>query len=647
MTEPSDTSSSDTASSSAPPHPPEAPIGGFLAGCLRLAVLLGGALLGQVLAWKHLTHNQVASPGIAVATWFWFGLVYAGLVAAFLMPAALSARAWRRFAKTRRSGVDEERSAWCVGVWAFWTVYLGFGLLYGLTYEQTLIWSPQTWVGMTLYLLMSAMLIALVVALLVRVAGGGIARLARAGAVPLLVAFAVALAIQVATSFLIEAEAPARLNRAAAAVVEVVPPTTDGRGQPAGPTESVEASAPADFTPEDPVFPARHVMLIGLDGLDPVLVQRLVAEGRLPNFERRMSEGVFAPLATLPDANSAVIWGTIYSGRSPRAHGIHDFYRIQMPGLGPGLFPVHRVWFKELAGLLESVGLARRVPIQRADLRRFPVWEIIDRFGVSTGVVDGYLYSNPAIPLDTEESFFLAYGADWFTGELLAGRAAAEGLVDYMRPVDLLPRESLPTESDFDWQSRVAVELMASGKQPRFLNLYAHEPDALQHEAWRGLEPERYPFPPEEGDRQAIEAKHEDFDRFLGELERAADPDTVFVLVSDHGHVATMVHALDSQHRHGPPGVVMIWGTGVKAGAELESPHVVDVVPTLLALLGLPVAQDLEGRVWTEAFSAELLSLAARSIATYEGLWSAPVGSDRDEAARRRELEKLDDMGYI
>lgn len=593
-------------------------------GALRLGLVLGGGAIGQTLVWLHLRHNEVASASIAVAAWFWFGLIFTAFCSGFVLVGAMGEWSIRRLRGVERRVDERLQSAWCTGLWSFLVVYLGFGLLYGLTYEQTLLWSPQTWVGMTLYLLVFSATLAVLLAVGLWILRRWVARIARARITSIAAVLGGALLVLVGTALWTETPRPTPLHRAGGAAVQVAPVSAEGNS-----------------------LPARNVVLIGLDGLDPHVIHRLVADGRLPHFAERMQNGVFAPLATLPDANSAVIWATIYSGRSPRAHGIHDFYRIQLPGTGQGFFPVHRVWFKELAGLLESVGLARRMPIQRGDLRRFPLWEIVDRFGVSTGVIDGYLYSNPAIAFDTEQSFFVAYGADGFTAELDAGRIPAEELIEYMRPVDLLPRERLPREADFDWQARVALELMREGRQPRFLNIYAHEPDALQHESWRGLEPERYPFPPEDGDLDAIVRKHEHFDRFLGELQEVAAPGTVFVLVSDHGHVATMVHALDSQHRHGPPGVALIWGAGVEAGATLEAPHVLDVAPTVLALLGLPVPRDYEGRAWTEAFSGDLTALATRSIPTYEGLWAPPVGSERDEASRRRELQKLEAMGYL
>ena len=47
-------------------------------------------------------------------------------------------------------------------------------------------------------------------------------------------------------------------------------------------------------------------------------------------------------------------------------------------------------------------------------------------------------------------------------------------------------------------------------------------------------------------------------------------------------------------------GGLLAVGDGIKEGAVLSSASVLDVAPTILYLMGLPVARDMEGRVLTE-----------------------------------------------
>jgi hypothetical protein len=53
-------------------------------------------------------------------------------------------------------------------------------------------------------------------------------------------------------------------------------------------------------------------------------------------------------------------------------------------------------------------------------------------------------------------------------------------------------------------------------------------------------------------------------------------------------------------HAGAPDGFLLAVGDGIKAGAVVSNGSVLDVTPTILYLMGLPVARDMEGRVLTE-----------------------------------------------
>ena len=60
---------------------------------------------------------------------------------------------------------------------------------------------------------------------------------------------------------------------------------------------------------------------------------------------------------------------------------------------------------------------------------------------------------------------------------------------------------------------------------------------------------------------------------------------------------------------HHPDGIFMIKGPGIRQGERLGHVQLVDLVPTMLYQLGMPVGLDLEGRVIEEAFTAEHLKV--------------------------------------
>ena len=70
---------------------------------------------------------------------------------------------------------------------------------------------------------------------------------------------------------------------------------------------------------------AKKVLVLGIDGMDPKLLQTFLDEGMLPNFERLIAEGDYKPLQTSMPPQSPVAWSTFITGMDPGGHGIFDF----------------------------------------------------------------------------------------------------------------------------------------------------------------------------------------------------------------------------------------------------------------------------------------------------------------------------------
>jgi hypothetical protein len=70
---------------------------------------------------------------------------------------------------------------------------------------------------------------------------------------------------------------------------------------------------------------SRRVVILGLDGMDPGLLTKLMRDGRMPNFEKLARRGVFRPLDTSVPSMSPVAWSTFATGVDASRHGIYDF----------------------------------------------------------------------------------------------------------------------------------------------------------------------------------------------------------------------------------------------------------------------------------------------------------------------------------
>ncbi len=72
--------------------------------------------------------------------------------------------------------------------------------------------------------------------------------------------------------------------------------------------------------------PARLVVL-GFDGADAKLTEKLIAEGKLPNLEALSRDGGYARLSPTVPAQTPVSWATFTTGRDPGGTQIFDFLR--------------------------------------------------------------------------------------------------------------------------------------------------------------------------------------------------------------------------------------------------------------------------------------------------------------------------------
>jgi predicted AlkP superfamily phosphohydrolase/phosphomutase len=130
---------------------------------------------------------------------------------------------------------------------------------------------------------------------------------------------------------------------------------------------------------------ARKVVVLGVDGLDPTLLQQFVAQGKLPNFEKLLAEGDFKPLQTTVAAQSPVAWSTFITGMDPGGHGIFDFVHRDPATMLPHLSMSRAV----PAG--KSLPLGRwRIPLTggRVELLRdgTAFWELLGQDGVPTTI---------------------------------------------------------------------------------------------------------------------------------------------------------------------------------------------------------------------------------------------------------------------
>lgn len=108
------------------------------------------------------------------------------------------------------------------------------------------------------------------------------------------------------------------------------------------------------------------------------------------------------------------------------------------------------------------------------------------------------------------------------------------------------------------------------------------------------------------------------------------------MVLSDHGW------SFDGHLHYGSPdGIVIFSGPAFRAGIDLADVGIEDVLPTVLAAIGVPVSSELAGRVVSEALAP---GVSVETVATY-GPPAPAAALERDED--RRQLERLRALGYV
>jgi predicted AlkP superfamily phosphohydrolase/phosphomutase len=124
------------------------------------------------------------------------------------------------------------------------------------------------------------------------------------------------------------------------------------------------------------VAPVRRVLVLGLDGLSPELVEPMLEAGELPALARLRAAGGYARVATTYPAQTPVAWSSFATGVNPGGHGIFDFLR------------------RDPATYLPDLALNRYeqknafVPPKAVNLRGgTPLWELLSAAGIPSTVL--------------------------------------------------------------------------------------------------------------------------------------------------------------------------------------------------------------------------------------------------------------------
>jgi predicted AlkP superfamily phosphohydrolase/phosphomutase len=377
--------------------------------------------------------------------------------------------------------------------------------------------------------------------------------------------------------------------------------------------------------------PSPRVFLLLFDGASLEYIWTRAAEGRLPNFARLIESGAAIDLATIRPTQPDPVWAAVATGMYPAKNGVRSAasYYAWGDNRPIDLLPDHC-----FSHALVSLGVVRHVANSSAAWRARPLWSILADAGVSVGIVRWPLTypAPPVLGFMVADRFHEMIGSvgefddraayppnvvpiarDAFSSDGPSGQAAAAA------------GTAGTAEESASFRDRSYYRVMQSlrGREyPQVIALRYQGLDSVGHRHWSAAEP-RSARDGSEAERrrseQALERAYLAVDAEVGTAIQALAPGDLLLAVGGFGMqrlnpVKGLLGRLTGEgvvsgtHERAPDGFLLAYGTAVETGRRQRG-AIVDVAPTVLYYLGLPVGRDMDGYarsdLFTAAFTAE------------------------------------------
>lgn len=403
----------------------------------------------------------------------------------------------------------------------------------------------------------------------------------------------------------------------------------------------------------------KKILLLGWDAADWKVITPLMDAGKMPHLEKLVSQGVMGNLSTLYPVLSPMLWTSIATGKRAHKHGIHGFTEPD-PGTG-GVRPITNLGRKTKA-----------------------LWNILQQNGLRSNVV-GWWPSHPAEPIsgvmvsNHYQKATQGLGKPWpMRPGTVHPPKLAEPLAEFrIHPLELEGEMLLPfvpkaasLDPSKDRRLLSVAKILAETASVHaaatalmqlepwdFMGVYFDGIDHFCH-GFMKYHPPRLDWIPEEDFdlyHQVVNAGYQFHDLMLGAYLQLAGEDTTVIIVSDHGFHPDHLRVKEipnepagpaDEHRHF--GIIAMRGPDLIKDELVFGASLLDVTPTILALFGLPLGRDMDGKPLLNAF-------AAPPNIDYIPSWDEmpgeagqhPADRQADPVDQAEALKQLVELGYI
>ena len=402
------------------------------------------------------------------------------------------------------------------------------------------------------------------------------------------------------------------------------------------------------------------MLLIGWDAADWRIITPLLEGGLMPHLGGLIARGAIGDLATLQPMLSPLLWTSVATGKRGDQHGILGFVEADPSG-----------------------GPAR--PVSSRSRRGKALWNILTQSGLRAHAV-GWYASHPAEPISgvcVSDAFVAPGTTPGRLAPIPPGAVHPPGLEDTLSafrldPADLDPAMLLPfvpgaarVDQARDRRLATLATIVAEAASYHaaatwvlehepwdFLGLYLGALDDVGHHFMRYAAPRMACVSEEDFAlyNGVVDGMYRFLDLMLGRLLELAGPEATVMLVSDHGFKSGQARPEEPEGRptrdpmgwHRPQGIVCLAGPSIRRDELIHGATLLDVAPTVLTLLGLPVGDDMPGRPLLAALEGPV---APDRVASWDDVPGEaglhPPGPDGPTWEDAEVLRQLADLGYI
>ena len=386
---------------------------------------------------------------------------------------------------------------------------------------------------------------------------------------------------------------------------------------------------------------AGRVAIFAIDGADWELISELSNDGRIPNLRALAQGGTTASLQTIQPTVSPLVWTTLATGLTPDRHGVIDFF-----------------------------DRTSKKPVDATTRRAPALWEISEAFGRKSVAVNWWT----AWPARGGVSFDapVTMHAEAVYPANLAQRvsqldvpAETIGSPQVRRFLNITDAEYNTAVSSGNANDPVNVfrnVLAKTWTDHRVaINLYQQQEPLLMMVNYEGTDAVNHLFSPyhppyREGISQtefrkywpAVANYYSEVDRLIGEWMNVLSDDTTVIVVSAHGYrwgktrprVSPVGRAAVADHRN--PGVFIAYGNHVAPSRANHTISLYDIVPSILAVLGLPQSTEMAGAHAAWVFK-DITPVTSVRVVSYEEFFppSPIAGSSTEPKAYTAGLQAI------